>query len=66
MDWSNGPDILVLASHSTMLIRRYCTKAVWLEHGRVQAFGPVDEVLTAAGLRDEQAGPGGRLGVVGG
>jgi ABC-type glutathione transport system ATPase component len=37
--------ILVLASHSTQLLRRIATKAIWLEQGRVRLMGPVDEVV---------------------
>ncbi len=37
--------ILVIASHAEGLIKRLCTKAFFLESGRVKAFGPVDEVL---------------------
>lgn len=40
-------DIVVLASHSAAEIRRMCNKAVWLEHGRIRVFGPVDAVLAA-------------------
>jgi ABC-2 type transport system ATP-binding protein/lipopolysaccharide transport system ATP-binding protein len=39
--------ILVLASHSTDLIRAWCTDGLWLEHGRVRMRGSVDEVLEA-------------------
>jgi ABC-2 type transport system ATP-binding protein/lipopolysaccharide transport system ATP-binding protein len=42
--------ILVLASHNIALIRRYCSSAIWLEHGEVRRIGPVEEVLAAAGL----------------
>lgn len=37
--------ILVIASHSSDLIRRTCSKAVLMEAGRLRAAGPVDEVL---------------------
>ena len=37
--------IVVVASHSEHVLRRWCNKAVLLERGRVQAVGPVDEVL---------------------
>ena len=39
-------NILVLASHSLDLIRRWCDKAVLLEEGRVVAFGPLDDVMS--------------------
>ncbi|MEM6625991.1 MAG: ABC transporter ATP-binding protein [Pseudomonadota bacterium] len=37
--------ILVLASHSVRLITDNCDKAIWLDRGRMAAFGPVDDVL---------------------
>jgi lipopolysaccharide transport system ATP-binding protein len=37
--------IVVLASHSTELLRHVCNKALLLEHGRVVRFGSVDEVI---------------------
>jgi len=39
--------ILVLASHNLELLRRWCTKALWLHNGRVKALGPVDETIDA-------------------
>lgn len=39
--------ILVLASHSNDMIRRYCNKAVLLDHGQVLQHGCVEEVLAA-------------------
>jgi ABC-2 type transport system ATP-binding protein len=40
-----GAKILVLASHSELIIREWCTKALLLESGQVMGFGPIDEVL---------------------
>lgn len=37
--------ILFLASHAEETIREFCDKALLLEHGRLAAFGPIDEVL---------------------
>ncbi len=37
--------ILVLASHSNDLVRKFCNKALRMEHGRMIQFGPVEEVL---------------------
>lgn len=37
--------ILVLASHSKTLLRATCTKALWLEQGRLVEFGELEEVL---------------------
>ncbi len=39
--------ILVVATHSPDIIRTWCNKAMWLAHGKLAAFGPVDEVMTA-------------------
>ena len=37
--------IMVLASHSDELIRQMCNRAILLDHGRVIADGPTEEVL---------------------
>lgn len=37
--------IMVLASHADSLLRQWCNKGLLLEHGRVKAIGPIDEVL---------------------
>jgi len=39
--------IVVIASHSNDLIRRFCNKALYIEAGRVKAEGSVDDVLAA-------------------
>ena len=39
--------ILVLASHNLTLLKRVCTKGLWLEAGRVKASGAIEEVLEA-------------------
>lgn len=39
--------ILVMASHNHAILRDVCSLALWLDAGRVQTFGPVDEVLAA-------------------
>ena len=46
--------IVVLAIHSNDTIREACNKAVWMEGGRIRAFGPVDEVI--AGYEQSLAG----------
>ncbi|GAB4550713.1 MAG: hypothetical protein OHK0023_16980 [Anaerolineae bacterium] len=38
---------LVLVSHSMESIRELCTRAVWLEQGRIAAYGPADGVIQA-------------------
>ena len=42
--------ILVLASHSTDTLRRYCNRAVMLRGGRLAGSGTLDEVLADAEL----------------
>lgn len=37
--------ILVLASHSDEICRRWCNKAVWMEQGQVRMIGDIDTVL---------------------
>lgn len=39
--------ILVLASHDLKLLGRLCTKAAWLEGGRIKMMGGIDEVSEA-------------------
>jgi ABC-2 type transport system ATP-binding protein/lipopolysaccharide transport system ATP-binding protein len=39
--------IVVLASHSEEICRRWCNKAVWLDHGEIKAFGAIGEVMDA-------------------
>lgn len=36
---------IVLASHDTVLLERVCTRAIWLEQGRVVGDGPIREIL---------------------
>ncbi len=38
---------LLVVSHDLHSLRRLCSRAVWLEHGRVRMDGPIDDVLTA-------------------
>jgi lipopolysaccharide transport system ATP-binding protein len=44
-DMVRSADILVLSTHSVAIVREWCTRAIWLEKGRIRADGPVDEVL---------------------
>ncbi|MEE1610179.1 ABC transporter ATP-binding protein [Microvirga sp. CF3016] len=39
--------LLVLASHSNRVLREICNKGLLLEHGRIKAFGPIDDVIEA-------------------
>jgi len=38
---------LVLASHNTTIVRKYCNKAIWLNEGKISASGDVENVLAA-------------------
>lgn len=46
-DFIGRAGILVVASHSTALLERNCTKGVLLRSGKVEAFGPIGDVLRA-------------------
>lgn len=48
--------IVVLASHSTGLIRQFCDSAIWLDKGILKMHGEVEDVLTA--YMDQSAVPG--------
>ena len=43
----NRSKIIVIASHSDSVIRKFCNKALLLEHGEAITFGEVDEVIHA-------------------
>ena len=38
---------VVLVSHQPAALTSICTRAIWLENGRVKADGPVDEIMKA-------------------
>jgi ABC-type polysaccharide/polyol phosphate transport system ATPase subunit len=37
--------IVIIASHDLGSLRQLCDRVLWLDHGRVRAFGPADEVV---------------------
>jgi ABC-type polysaccharide/polyol phosphate transport system ATPase subunit len=39
--------IFVLATHNLDVLHQWCTKALWLENGRVKALGPIEEIIDA-------------------
>jgi lipopolysaccharide transport system ATP-binding protein len=45
-----GAEILVLATHDTKIARRWCTRAIRLEGGRIVADGPVETLLAGEAL----------------
>ncbi len=51
-DMVRGAEILVLSSHANDVILEWCTRAIWLDQGRIMADGPPETVLAAyqAGL----------------
>jgi ABC-2 type transport system ATP-binding protein/lipopolysaccharide transport system ATP-binding protein len=46
-DLMRQASLLVLASHSIAVLRRFCNKAVLLKAGRVEEYGEVDTVVAA-------------------
>jgi ABC-2 type transport system ATP-binding protein/lipopolysaccharide transport system ATP-binding protein len=46
-DLMSRASLLVLASHSTEVIRQFCTKAMLLHSGHIEAFGDVESTLAA-------------------
>src|SRR5262245_18442571 len=40
-----GSAILVLASHSPELLRKWCNRSIMLQHGRIAAQGSIDDVI---------------------
>ena len=45
---------LVLASHADDIVRSFCNKAIWMEHGHIRAMGAVDEVLAQFNALSDQ------------
>jgi ABC-type polysaccharide/polyol phosphate transport system ATPase subunit len=39
--------IFVIASHNEDALQRSCNRAIWLDHGEIRQFGPLDETLAA-------------------
>jgi ABC-2 type transport system ATP-binding protein/lipopolysaccharide transport system ATP-binding protein len=37
--------IMVLATHSEVLMREWCTKGIYLDKGEIKMIAPIDEVL---------------------
>jgi lipopolysaccharide transport system ATP-binding protein len=50
-------DILVLSTHSDVIIRQWCTRVMWLEKGRIRADGPMARIMDEyVGASTEVAG----------
>jgi ABC-type polysaccharide/polyol phosphate transport system ATPase subunit len=43
----NKATTVVFVSHSLEQVKKLCNKAIWLEKGKLVAYGPVDEVCDA-------------------
>jgi ABC-type polysaccharide/polyol phosphate transport system ATPase subunit len=50
MHFRQAGKTILCVSHSTETLRGICTRAVWLDHGRVVHSGPIDGVLEAYNL----------------
>ena len=44
-DMVRTADILVLSSHSSPIVRDWCTRVMWLDKGRIRADGPAGDIL---------------------
>jgi len=44
-DFVGGSSLLVLASHSLVLVQQWCRRAIYLRQGVAHAIGPADEVI---------------------
>jgi len=42
-----GDTTIIMTSHDSAFLRKYCTTAIWLEDGKNRMHGPFDEVNTA-------------------
>jgi lipopolysaccharide transport system ATP-binding protein len=40
-----GAEVLILSSHMTDVVLKWCTRVLWLDQGRIRADGPAREVL---------------------
>jgi ABC-type polysaccharide/polyol phosphate transport system ATPase subunit len=45
-DFLHRTGIMVIASHSTEMLRKWCNKGIMLEHGKIVSQGPIDEVIS--------------------
>ena len=39
--------VLVMASHSDDMLRKFCNKGMWIDHGELKGFGPLDDIIEA-------------------
>ena len=44
-DMVRGAEILILSSHNHAVVLEWCTRVIWMEHGRIVEDGPPEIVL---------------------
>lgn len=44
-NFRQGGTTILMVSHSGELVRTFCDRAVWLDHGQVRAIGPAEQVI---------------------
>ncbi len=44
-DYKDSSRTLVVASHTMDFLLRFCNKTIWLDHGKLAAFGPTEEIV---------------------
>ncbi len=42
-----GAEIMVLSSHSPVIVMQWCNRVIWMDRGRVKADGTPEEILSA-------------------
>ena len=47
--------ILIVAAHADHILRRLCTKALWLSHGSLVDYGAIEDILAAYRKREKIA-----------
>jgi ABC-type polysaccharide/polyol phosphate transport system ATPase subunit len=40
-------DLIVMVSHDLLSLAKLCEHAIWMDHGRIRLFGPINEVIDA-------------------
>ena len=50
----NAGKTLIFVPHDTSLVRHFCNRAIWLDHGRIERDGPVDLICDAYEARFEE------------
>ncbi len=48
-----GAEILVLSTHMAAAVLDWCTRVIWMDHGRIRMDGPAEQVMAAYQTRTE-------------